>query len=132
MKRLALGLILLAPLSALAQAGLPALTLTQAAGGGQTWSVSLQVLAVMTFLTLLPGVLLAMTSFTRIVIVLAILRQALGTGQTPSAQILAGLALLLTLFVIPVVYELIGGWQEKRAAKKRPDDAEEAPVAAEA
>ena len=99
MKRLVIGLILLAPLPVLA-AGLPALTLTQSAGGGQTWSVSLQVLAVMTFLTLLPGVLLAMTSFTRIVVVLAILRQALGTGQTPSAQILAGMALLLTLFVM--------------------------------
>ncbi|MBC7162959.1 MAG: flagellar type III secretion system pore protein FliP [Immundisolibacter sp.] len=109
MKRLLLALLLLAPLPALAQAGLPALTLTQAAGGGQTWSVSLQVLAVMTFLTLLPGVLLAMTSFTRIVIVLAILRQALGTGQTPSSQILAGLALLLTLFVMGPVLNRING-----------------------
>ena len=107
MKRLVLGLLLLAPLPVLAATGLPALTLTPAAGGGQTWSVSLQVLAVMTFLTLLPGVLLAMTSFTRIVIVLAILRQALGTGQTPSAQILAGLALLLTLFVMGPVLERI-------------------------
>jgi flagellar biosynthetic protein FliP len=106
-KRLVVLLLLLMPGVVLAQAGLPALTLNQAADGGQTWSVSLQVLAVMTFLTLLPGVLLAMTSFTRIVVVLAILRQALGTGQTPSAQILAGLALLLTLFVMGPVLSRI-------------------------
>jgi flagellar biosynthetic protein FliP len=109
MKRVLFMFLALAPLPALAQAGLPALTLHQAAGGGQTWSVSLQVLAVMTFLTLLPGVLLAMTSFTRIVVVLAILRQALGTGQTPSSQILAGLALLLTLFVMGPVLDRING-----------------------
>ena len=59
MRRLAALVLLLLPGAALAQAGLPALTLSQAADGGQTWSVSLQVLAVMTFLTLLPGVLLA-------------------------------------------------------------------------
>jgi flagellar biosynthetic protein FliP len=109
MRRVLLIALALAPLPALAQAGLPALTLSQAADGGQTWSVSLQVLAVMTFLTLLPGVLLAMTSFTRIVVVLAILRQALGTGQTPSSQILAGLALLLTLFVMGPVLDRING-----------------------
>ncbi|WP_448506845.1 flagellar type III secretion system pore protein FliP [Immundisolibacter sp.] len=109
MKRVLFMCLALAPLPALAQSGLPALTLHQAAGGGQTWSVSLQVLAVMTFLTLLPGVLLAMTSFTRIVVVLAILRQALGTGQTPSSQILAGLALLLTLFVMGPVLDRING-----------------------
>ncbi|WP_372717434.1 flagellar type III secretion system pore protein FliP [Immundisolibacter sp.] len=109
MKRLWLALLLLTPLPVLAQAGLQALTLTPVADGGQSWSVSLQVLAVMTFLTLLPGVLLAMTSFTRIVVVLAILRQALGTGQTPSSQILAGLALLLTLFVMGPVLTRING-----------------------
>jgi flagellar biosynthetic protein FliP len=60
----------------------------------------------MTALTLLPAVLLSMTAFTRIIIVLAILRQALGTPQTPPNQVLIGLGLFLTLFVMsPVVTE---------------------------
>ena len=62
----------------------------------QEWSVSLQILAIMTALTLLPSIVLMMTAFTRIVIVLALLRQALGTMQTPSNQVLIGLALFLT------------------------------------
>jgi flagellar biosynthetic protein FliP len=62
------------------------------------------VLALMTALTVLPALLLSMTAFTRIVIVLAILRQALGTPQTPPNQVLIGLALFLTLFVMsPVI-----------------------------
>ncbi|GAB6068061.1 flagellar type III secretion system pore protein FliP [Methylothermus subterraneus] len=74
-------------------------------GGGQTYTVSLQVLALMTALTVLPALLLSMTAFTRILVVLAILRQALGTGQTPSNQILLGLALLLTGFVMAPVFD---------------------------
>ncbi len=69
-------------------------------GGGQTYTLSLQIIALMTVLTLLPALLLSMTSFTRIIIVLAIMRQALGTQQTPSNQILLGLALFLTIFII--------------------------------
>jgi len=89
--------------AALAPAGLPALTV-QSAGNGQTWTLSLQVLALMTALTLLPAIVLMMTAFTRIIIVLGILRQALGAGQTPPNQVLLGLALFLTLFVMtPVV-----------------------------
>jgi len=84
--------------------GLPALTVHAAAGGGQSYSLSLQLLALMTALTLLPALLLTMTAFTRIVIVLGILRQALGAGQTPPNQVLLGLALFLTFFVMsPVV-----------------------------
>lgn len=91
----------------LAQAGLPAITVENTADGGQAYSLSLQVLALMTTLTLLPGILLTMTSFTRIIIVLAILRQALGTAQTPSNQILLGLALFITFFVMtPVLTEV--------------------------
>lgn len=91
------------PAVALAQAdGIEAVTV-QAAGDGKTWSVSLQILAVMTALTLLPAALLMMTSFTRIIIVLAILRQALGTASTPSNQVLIGLALFLTVFVMSPV-----------------------------
>ena len=62
-------------------------------GGGQTYSLTLQILILMTVLTLLPAILLMMTAFTRIVIVLAILRQAIGAGQTPPNQVLVGLAL---------------------------------------
>src|SRR5687767_895604 len=85
--------------------GLPALTVqTASSGGGQTYTLTLQVLLLMTALTLLPAILLMMTAFTRIVIVLGILRQALGAGQTPPNQVLIGLSLFLTLFVMgPVI-----------------------------
>lgn len=108
--RLGVLLILLAvgaPAALAAPAGLPAVTVLPAAGGGETWSLSLQVLALMTALTLLPSALLMMTAFTRVVIVLALLRQALGTMQTPSNQILIGLALFLTFFIMAPVFERI-------------------------
>jgi flagellar biosynthetic protein FliP len=93
----------LAAAAAAAPAGIPAVTVT-GAGGSQTYTLSLQVLALMTALTLLPAIVLMMTAFTRIIIVLGILRQALGAGQTPPNQVLVGLALFLTLFVMsPVV-----------------------------
>ena len=88
------------------QAGLPAVTVTNLPAGGQTWSVSLQVLLLMSAFTLLPAALLAMTSFTRIIIVMALLRQALGTGATPSNQILVGLSLFLTAFVMAPVLDV--------------------------
>ncbi len=106
MKKILLTLIgLAAPmLSHAAASGIPAVTVTTNPGGGQTYSLTLQVLILMTVLTLLPAILLMMTAFTRIIIVLAILRQALGAGQTPPNQVLVGLALFLTLFVMaPVV-----------------------------
>jgi flagellar biosynthesis protein FliP len=84
--------------------GITALTVQTLPGGGQTYSLTLQILLLMTALTLLPAILLMMTAFTRIVIVLGILRQALGAGQTPPNQVLIGLSLFLTLFVMaPVV-----------------------------
>ncbi len=92
------------PESAIAQAGLPAIVVDTTDGGGQAWSLSLQALALMTMLTLLPAMLLMMTSFTRITIVLGILRTAMGTAQTPSNQVLIGLALFLTLFVMRPVF----------------------------
>jgi flagellar biosynthetic protein FliP len=88
-------------------AGIPALTVQNTQGGGQTYTLTLQVLALMTALTLLPAILLMMTAFTRIVIVLGILRQALGAGQTPPNQVLIGLALFLTLFVMAPVVDRI-------------------------
>jgi flagellar biosynthesis protein FliP len=72
--------------------------------GGQTYTLTIQILLFMTALTLLPGALMMMTSFARIIIVLAILRQALGTQSTPSNQILIGLALFLTLFIMMPVF----------------------------
>ncbi|MCB1764775.1 MAG: flagellar type III secretion system pore protein FliP [Candidatus Competibacteraceae bacterium] len=90
-----------------APTGLPAVTITPTEGGGETWSMSLQILALMTMLTLLPSVLLMMTAFTRIIIVLALLRQAIGTMQTPNNQILIGLALFLTFFIMSPVFDRI-------------------------
>lgn len=90
---------------AYAQTGLPAVIIESTEGGGETWSLSLQALVLMTTLTLLPAMLLLMTSFTRITIVLGILRTAMGTPQTPSNQVLIGLALFLTLFIMRPVFE---------------------------
>ncbi len=87
--------------------GLTALTVHAAPGGGQTYTLTVQVLLLMTAITLLPAILLMMTAFTRIVIVLGILRQALGAGQTPPNQVLIGLALFLTLFVMAPVVDRI-------------------------
>jgi flagellar biosynthesis protein FliP len=84
----------------LAQGALPAVAIKSAADGAQTYSLTFQILILMTVLTLLPAILLAMTAFTRIIIVLSILRQALGMATTPSNQVLTGLALFLTLFVM--------------------------------
>jgi flagellar biosynthetic protein FliP len=86
-----------------ATAGIPVLTMRNAAGGAQNWTLSLQVVALMTALTMLPAIVLMMTSFTRIIIVLSFLRQALGTQSTPPNQVLLGLALFLTLFVMSPV-----------------------------
>jgi flagellar biosynthetic protein FliP len=92
---------------ALAAPGIDALTMTPGEGGEQTYTLSIQVLLMMTALSMLPAALILMTSFTRIVIVLSILRQALGTAQTPSNQILIGLALFLTFFIMgPVLSEV--------------------------
>jgi flagellar biosynthetic protein FliP len=106
MRALILALVLLLPGLAQAQ-GIPALTLNETEGGGSSWSLSLQILVLMTALTVLPSLLLGMTAFTRIIIVLSILRQALGTQQTPPNQVLIALALFLTFFVMqPVLTEV--------------------------
>ena len=86
--------------------GIPAIAV-QGAGGGQTYTVTIQLLVLMTAITLLPAVLLVMTAFPRIVIVLAILRQAIGAGQAPPNQVLIGLALFLTMFVMSPVIDRI-------------------------
>jgi flagellar biosynthetic protein FliP len=84
-----------------------AITLTTNEDGTQEYSVSIQVLLLMTTLTFIPAILIMMTSFTRIIIVFAILRQALGLQQSPSNQILIGMTLFLTLFIMtPVINEV--------------------------
>ncbi len=72
--------------------------------GGQNYSINVQLIAIMTALTLLPAIILMMTSFTRVIIVLSILRQALGMPQTPSNQIIIGLSLFLTMFIMSPVF----------------------------
>ena len=76
-------------------------------GGAVEYSVSLQVLIIMTILTVLPSIVLGMTAFTRIIIVLSILRQALGTQQTPPNQVLVALALFLTFYIMSPVLERV-------------------------
>jgi flagellar biosynthetic protein FliP len=109
-RRMLAVLLLLTPLTAAAAAavapGIPAVSVQDAAGG-QTYTLTIQLLALMTAITLLPAALLMMTAFTRIVIVLAILRQAIGAGQAPPNQVIVGLALFLTLFVMSPVIERI-------------------------
>ena len=105
MKRFIAGLIaLLTPTIAQAQTAIPG-ALDRAFGatgvaGGQGMTLSIQLLVIMGLLTLLPGLLLMMTSFTRILVVLSILRQALGLQQSPPNQVLIGLSLFLSLFIM--------------------------------
>lgn len=105
---LAAGVVLsIASTGAEAQAAVQALSVVTGPDGEQTYSVTLQLLALMTGITLLPAALIMMTAFTRIIVVLAILRQALGAAQTPSSQILLGLALFLTVFVMAPVFDRV-------------------------
>ena len=87
--------------------GIDAITVTTNAKGGETYTVTIQILAIMTMMTLLPALLLTMTSFTRIMIVLGLLRQALGAQQAPSNQVLLGLSLFLTIFIMMPVLEKV-------------------------
>jgi flagellar biosynthetic protein FliP len=102
---ISLGMLLLAsvlmlPTSALADNGMPLINALPTAGGGQNYTLSLQTLILLTSLTFLPAALLMMTGFTRIIIVLSLLRQALGTQSAPPNQVMVGLALFLTFFVM--------------------------------
>jgi len=87
-------------------AGIPAFSINEGEGGS-TYSLSLQILALMTALTVLPSLVLGMTSFTRIIIVLSILRQAMGTQQTPPNQVLVAIALFLTLFIMAPTFTML-------------------------
>ena len=103
------ALLLLALFSGAAHAapGIPALTVTDNATGGQDYTMTLQVLAIMTALSMLPAFVMMMTSFTRIIIVLSILRQAIGLQQSPSNQILIGVSLFLSMFIMAPVFDKI-------------------------
>jgi flagellar biosynthesis protein FliP len=85
-------------------ASLGALDVRPDGHGGANYTVPVQVLLLMAGLVFLPAILLTMTSFTRIIIVLSLLRQALGLTQTPPNQVLIGLALFLTMFVMSPVF----------------------------
>ena len=100
-------LLALIVLPALASAqGLPGITNMPGPGGSQTWSLSVQTLVLLTSLSFLPALLLSMTSFTRILIVLGLLRTAIGAQSSPPNQILVGLSLFLTFFVMSPVFDM--------------------------
>ena len=87
--------------------GFPALNISDNGQGETQYSLSLQILALMTGITILPSLVLGMTSFTRVIIVLSILRQAMGTQQTPPNQVLVAIALFLTIFIMTPTFSLI-------------------------
>lgn len=99
-----LPLLLLAPA---AHAQLPGLVSHALPNGGQSWSLPVQTLVFITSLTFIPAVLLMMTSFTRIIIVFGLLRNALGTPSAPPNQVLLGLALFLTFFIMAPTFDKI-------------------------
>jgi flagellar biosynthetic protein FliP len=104
---LAALLLALVPAAFAADASLPAFISKPAAGGGTAYSLSLQTLLLITSLNFLPAVLLMMSGFTRIIIVLSLLRSAIGTQSSPPNQVLIGLALFLTFFVMSPVLDKI-------------------------
>lgn len=87
--------------------GIPAVTYQPQPDGSGRYTVTIQILAIMTMLTVLPTLLIMMTSFIRIIVVFSILRQALGLQQTPSNQIVLGLTLFLTIFIMMPVFNVI-------------------------
>lgn len=106
-KMIFLALLMFIANSVWAQSGLPIINMIDDGTGSTQYSLTLQLLALMTVLTLLPSLLLMMTSFVRIIIVMSLLRQALGTAQTPPNQVLLGLALFLTIFIMMPVFSSV-------------------------
>jgi len=90
-----------------AQTGLPLVNITEDPSGATEYSLTLQVLILMTVLTLLPSLLIMMTSFVRVIIVMSLLRQAIGTAQTPPNTVLVGIALFLTFFIMSPILETV-------------------------
>ena len=91
----------------MAQTPLPSIISQPLDGGGQSWSLPVETLVFLTLLTFIPAILLLMTSFTRIVIVLGLLRNALGTQSAPPNQVILGIALFMTLFIMSPVFDKI-------------------------
>ena len=87
-------------------------------------STAIQILILMTVLSLAPALLIMVTSFTRIVVVLSFLRQALGTQQTPPNQVIISLALFLTLFVMSPVLDRVNNQALQPFLSKKIDQAE--------
>ncbi|MBU2884089.1 flagellar type III secretion system pore protein FliP [Psychrosphaera sp. B3R10] len=100
-------LLFLAPEALAENGGISAVTVVDNPDGSKEYSVTLQVLAMMTALSFIPAIVMLMTSFTRIIVVLAILRQAMGLQQTPNSQLLIGMALFLSLFIMAPVFDEI-------------------------
>jgi flagellar biosynthetic protein FliP len=125
--RLLRGLaVWLAPLPALAASAAPSSLLGISAGkDGSSISVPMQIVVMLTLLTLLPAALMSITPFLRITIVLHFLRQALGTQSTPSNQVLVGLALFLTIVIVqPVAADIYHqGWEPMEAGRLSPQQA---------
>jgi flagellar biosynthetic protein FliP len=109
MKYISAVFLLLFPMAVLADInalGIPAVTFQQTDTGGE-YTVTIQILALMTLLSLLPAIIMMMTAFTRIIVVMAILRQALGLQQTPSNQVVLGMSIFLTAFIMMPVFEKV-------------------------
>ena len=105
---LALALLVMGSLQpVMAQQGISAVTVTTNPDGTQDYSMTLQALFIMTALSLIPAFIMMMTSFTRIIVVLSILRQAIGLQQSPSNQILIGVSLFLSMFIMAPVFEQV-------------------------
>lgn len=102
-----LGLFLIADNSVAADLGIPAFSVNTEPNGSETYTLSIQIVILMTLITLLPAGLMMLTAFTRIVIVLSILRQAIGLMQAPSSQVLIGLSLFLTFFIMAPIFNKI-------------------------
>jgi flagellar biosynthetic protein FliP len=107
LRLLCLLLLLLSPTVLADNSMLSAVTVTTNDDGSQQYSVTLQVLALMTMLSFIPAMVIMMTCFTRIIVVLAILRQAIGLQQTPSNQVLIGITLFLTFFIMAPVFKTV-------------------------
>jgi flagellar biosynthetic protein FliP len=107
MARAIIFLVLFTPALAWAAAGIPAFSSTPGPGGSSNYTFSIEALLLLTALTFLPALLLMMTAFTRIVIVLSLLRQAMGTMNAPPNQVIVGLSLFLTFFVMSPVFDKI-------------------------
>lgn len=115
-KKLSIKLAALLPISVLCltaashafgQTGIPLININESAASGTDYSLTLQVVILMTVLTLLPSLLVMMTSFVRIIIVMSLLRQAIGTAQTPPNIVIVGISLFLTFFIMSPIFETI-------------------------